>query len=49
MYLIKIMLNDKKDTITYNFSILVEDLPTKPTPTVSTPLAPAAKNETVTT
>jgi hypothetical protein len=48
MYLIKIMLNDKKDTVTYFFSIFVEDLPKKPSPTVSSLLASAAKNETVT-
>jgi hypothetical protein len=47
MYLIKIMLNDKKDTVTYNFSIIVVDLPPEPVaPVVTQPLA-AAKNETV--
>ena len=47
MYLIKIMLNDGKDTATYNFSIFVVDLPPEPKPIE--PLPTPAKNETATT
>ena len=48
MYLVKIMLNDKKDTVTYNLSIFVEDLPPEPVSQVSSQPAAPGKNETVT-
>jgi hypothetical protein len=45
MYLIKIMLNDGRDIVSYNFSIFVVDLPPEPV----APLPAPAKNETATT
>ena len=48
MYLVKIMLNDKKDTVTYNFSIFVIDLPPELVNPVSSQPAAPGKNETVT-
>ena len=49
MYLVKIMLNDKKDTVTYNFSIFVIDLPPESVAPVSLQPAALGKNETETT
>ena len=48
MYLVKIMLNDKKDTVTYNFSIFVIDLPLEPVAPISSQPGAPGKNETVT-
>jgi hypothetical protein len=42
------MLNDKKDTVTYNFSIFVIDLPPEPVALDSSQPAAPGKNETVT-
>jgi hypothetical protein len=48
MYLVKIMLNDKKDTVSYILSIFVIDLPPEPVAPVSSQPAAPGKNETVT-
>ena len=47
MYLVKIMLNDKKDTVTYNLSIFVIDLPPEPVAPISSQPSAPGKNETV--